>query len=159
MQVFAVRVLAGTDFSAIKDAADVFQVANPAQRVIQRRMVGREPILQSVRTIVAKLVTERHSSVLMIESTAGMGKTCLLNHLIRDEEFEGRRGRLHIFQASGNPAFKSIPLYPWRSIFKVGAPAIARLPPSPTKENTKKRYAALLKRKFTFSSADMTGNF
>jgi Cdc6-like AAA superfamily ATPase len=85
-------------------------------------MVGRDVVLQSVRAMVLDLVKGGRSSMLMVEGPPGAGKTCLLTHLIRDEEYDSHLGGLHIFQASGNPAFKSIPLYPWRSILTVCCP-------------------------------------
>lgn len=112
LQVFSVQALEGTDFES-------YQGSRATQQVVRRRMVGHDGIRRSVQAMVLSLVKGGQSSMLVVEGSPGAGKTCLLNHLINDEEYEGHLGSLHIFQASGNPAFKSIPLYPWRSILTV----------------------------------------
>ena len=86
---------------------------------VTKRMVGREPVLEQICALAHKLTDENKGSVLILEGARGRGKTCMLNHLIEREEFNGRRGRINIFQASGNAAFKSHSLYPWRSILMV----------------------------------------
>ena len=88
-------------------------------RRIHKEMIGRTTILAEIRSSVRSLVQRNTGSLLMIAGDAGHGKSKLLMHLAKSEEFEGFRSEFQIFRASGTPERQPVPLTPWRSVLLV----------------------------------------
>lgn len=120
VQVYRVHMLADFDFAAAIQAMVPGQTMHrhTSGRVF-KTMVGRDEILRAVQSSVKALALHNSGSLIMIAGDAGHGKSKLLTHLAKSEEFEGYRSEFHIFRASGTPERQPVPLTPWRSILLV----------------------------------------
>jgi hypothetical protein len=84
-----------------------------------RHMTGRQSILQYIRSMTTEMVQHNTGSLLMLSGNAGYGKTKMLQHLAKDEEYNGYRSSIQIFRAAGTPERSPVPLTPWRTVLVV----------------------------------------
>jgi hypothetical protein len=119
--VFAVEQLVSTDLRRQVSQACTAQGAalRRNHESVHHRHVGRTSVLQSILDKVSALVLSNQSGLVMIKGESGFGKSCLVQHLLEEDELGGLRTRCHIFHAAGTPEFRPIPLTPWKVIMVV----------------------------------------
>jgi hypothetical protein len=121
VQLFRAHMLKGVDFAAeeaLASGVTMHHQTSGSGRTY-RHMTGRQAILQYVRNMTTELVQHQAGSLLMLSGNAGYGKTKILQHLAKHEEYNGYRSNIQIFRAAGTPERRPVPLTPWRTILVV----------------------------------------
>lgn len=81
-------------------------------------MVGRQGVLESITDEVHSFRNLGETKVIIIEGGPGSGKTKLVNEVQKANTESSELDGIHQFYSTGDAAYKSLPLHPWRRIFE-----------------------------------------
>jgi tetratricopeptide (TPR) repeat protein len=94
---------------AVYRPLELSDLNTPSQQMI---LIGRQHEIHCL-TQQLKLLQDNHSSVIIIEGEAGIGKSCLIADLLHRSQEAG----IPYFLCAGDSIEKSTPYYAWRSVF------------------------------------------